>query len=83
MLFVVHVRSSHFVRSRLRSMTLLRDPGLAASPRLRHKPQQESSGGLLSTRMSFDPVFALAFNAGAQVLVSSLLGTFMLIPLQP
>jgi hypothetical protein len=33
--------------------------------------------------MSFDPVFALAFNAGAQVLVSSLLGTFMLIPLQP
>lgn len=33
--------------------------------------------------MSFDPVYALAFNAGAQVLVSSLLGSFMLIPLQP
>lgn len=33
--------------------------------------------------MSFDPVFALACNAAAQVLVSSLLGSFMLIPLQP
>ncbi len=33
--------------------------------------------------MHFDPVFALACNGAAQVLVSSLLGTFMLIPLQP
>lgn len=33
--------------------------------------------------MSFDPVFALSCNAAAQVFVSSLLGTFMLIPLQP
>lgn len=33
--------------------------------------------------MNFDPVFALSCNAALQVLVSSLLGTFMLIPLQP
>ena len=33
--------------------------------------------------MPFDPVFALACNAGAQVLVSSLLGSFMLLPMQP
>lgn len=33
--------------------------------------------------MSFDPVFVLACNAAAQVLVSSLLGSFMLIPMQP
>ena len=33
--------------------------------------------------MNFDPVFALSLNAALQVLVSSLLGTFMLIPLQP
>jgi hypothetical protein len=33
--------------------------------------------------MSFDPVFVLSCNAAAQVLVSSLLGSFMLIPLQP
>lgn len=33
--------------------------------------------------MNFDPVFALSCNAALQVLVSSLLGTLMLIPLQP
>ncbi len=30
-----------------------------------------------------DPVALLAFNGGLQVFVSSLLGTFMLVPLQP
>ena len=30
-----------------------------------------------------DPVWCLAFNAALQVLVSSLLGAFMLIPMQP
>ncbi|MEY4764451.1 MAG: hypothetical protein RI907_1124 [Pseudomonadota bacterium] len=35
------------------------------------------------TMMNFDPIWALSFNGGAQVLVSSLLGTFMLIPMQP
>jgi hypothetical protein len=38
---------------------------------------------MLGAPMSLDPVFVLAFNAGAQVLVSSLLGSFMLIPMQP
>jgi len=33
--------------------------------------------------LSFDPVWALSCNAAAQVLVSSLLGTLMLIPMQP
>jgi hypothetical protein len=33
--------------------------------------------------MSFDPVFVLALNGAAQVLVSSLLGSLMLIPMQP
>lgn len=33
--------------------------------------------------VTFDPILVLAWNAGAQVLVSSLLGTFMLIPMQP
>ncbi len=33
--------------------------------------------------MNFDPIFALSLNAALQVLVSSLLGTFMLIPMQP
>lgn len=30
-----------------------------------------------------DPVALLAFNGGLQVFVSSLLGTFMRVPLQP
>lgn len=33
--------------------------------------------------MTSDPTLLLAFNAGAQVLVSSLLGSFMLVPMQP
>lgn len=33
--------------------------------------------------MGADPVLLLAFNAGAQVLVSSLLGALMLVPMQP
>lgn len=33
--------------------------------------------------MAFDPVVALSCNAAMQVLVSSLLGSFMLIPMQP